>query len=132
MPTFWRASIRKPPRVSAVVIYLVFTIDIIQFLLPLLIQLLVEPTAITGILAANPGPIVWDTSVGGVVPEEGCEGPMGPVSFDASALGRPFVSVPDAGIQPHRLIQREGSVIPHLIPHPPDRYAVNKYSASQQ
>lgn len=109
-----------------------FTIDIVQFLLPLLIQLLVEPTAITGTLAANPGLIPWDTSVGCVVPEEGCERPMRPVSFDASALGRPFVSVPDAGIQPHRLIQWEGSIIPHLIPHPPDWYAVDKYSASQQ
>lgn len=130
-PTFWRVSAREPPGVSAVVVYLVPTIHLTQFLLALLVQFLVEPTAVAWTLAANPGPVVGDTSVGGVVPEEGCEGPMGPVGFDAPALGRPLIGVPDAGVQPHRLEEREGSVVPHPILHPPQRYAIDKYSVSQ-
>ena len=128
--TFWGVSIRKPSWVGAVVIYLVFTIHILQFLLPLLIQLLVKLTAITRTLATNPRSIVWDTSVGGVVLEECCEWRLWPVSFDASTLRCPILSIPYAGIHPHRLIEWEGSIIPHLILHPLDWFAIDKYSVS--
>lgn len=128
--TFWGVSIRKPPWVGAVVIYLVFIINILQFLLPYLIQLLVEPTTITRTLATNPGFIVWDTSICSVVPEECCERCLRPVSFDASTLCCPLISVPDAGIQPHRLKEGEGSIILHLILHPPYWNSIDKYSVS--
>lgn len=128
--TFWGVSIRKPPWVGTVVIYLVFIIHIFQFLLPFIIQLLVEPTTITRTLATNPGSIVWDTSICSVVPEECCEWRLRPISFDAPALCCPLISVPDAGIQPHRLKEWEGSIIPHLILHPADWYAIDKYSVA--
>ena len=106
-----------------------FLVHLLELPLPLFVQDVSEPAAVTGTSATDPGGLLRDAGNGAVVPEERGERRLGPVGLDAPTLRRPVLGVPDAAVQPHWLVQRERDIFSLLVLHLPDRRAIDKYPA---